>query len=111
MEKTRWNSRMLAYDMHKWYNLETRGNFDTSFKAWLILKRHFASKSRARIIQIKEELQNLKKRGMSIFEFILKIKAFTNDLLAAACPIFEEEKPVYVLGGVQFLRKRNRYMC
>lgn len=36
--------------------LKQVGSFDTSRETWLILKNNFASKSRARIIQINEEL-------------------------------------------------------
>lgn len=49
---------------------------------------------------MKEELQNLRKRGLSISEYLLKIKMLTNYLISAGCPISEEKKLMYMLGGL-----------
>lgn len=45
--------------------LQQVAGFDTA-RAWLILENKFSSRSRARVIQIKEELNNLKKRIISL---------------------------------------------
>lgn len=42
----------------------------------------------------------MKKVCLTIFDYVLKIEVFTDDLIAASCPIFEEEKLMYVLGGL-----------
>lgn len=52
------------------------------------------------MVQLKKQLQNLKKGGLSINEYVLKIKILTDDLESASCVVSEEEKLMYVLRGL-----------
>lgn len=79
--------------------LEQVAGFDTARETWLILEKFFASRSRARMIQMKEELHNLK-NNISIAEYVLKVKVLTDELVPVGCPISEEEKLMYILSGL-----------
>lgn len=54
--------------------------FDTSKDAWFTLEKSYSSKSKAKVVHIKEELQNLKKNNPSIFDYVLKIKLLVMNL-------------------------------
>lgn len=48
----------------------------------------------------KEELQNLEKEGLTINEYMLKINILTDDLQSTGYVVLEEEKPMYILRGL-----------
>lgn len=50
------------------------------------------------MIQLKGELQGLKKKNMSVNEYVLKVKVLTDKLQSAGCPKIEEEILTYALG-------------
>lgn len=58
------------------------------------------SRSCAKVIQVKEKLQGLKKRRLFVNEYMLKVKLLTDDLEAIDYGISEEEKLISVLGGL-----------
>lgn len=64
--------------------------FDTSKDAWMKLEKSYASKSRAKDFQIKEEFQNLNKINLNI----------SNELQYTRYGLFEDEKLMVVLGGL-----------
>lgn len=75
-------------------------NFDSFKEAWLILEKTFALRTRIRNVEIKKELQNLSKKGLNIFEYVLKIKVLNDGLLSVGFPISKEEKLTYMLRGL-----------
>lgn len=48
--------------------------FDISKNALVRLEKSYSSKSRVKVIQVKKEMQNLKKGNQTISECILKIR-------------------------------------
>lgn len=74
--------------------------FNTSHEAWCILERNFTFRSRARTIQLKEELQNFKKRNFIVNDYILKINVLYDELESIRWNVTEEEKLMYVLDGL-----------
>nr|POF07385.1 hypothetical protein CFP56_37452 [Quercus suber] len=60
----------------------------------------FASKSRARIMQLKLELQTTKKGNLSMTDYLQKIKSLADSLAAAAQPIPEPDLILHILGGL-----------
>ena len=73
---------------------------ETSAAIWNVLIHQFATRSKARIIQIKGLLQSTKKGTMSIDEYVLKMKSFAASLAQAGEPLAEESLCLYVLGGL-----------
>ena len=61
----------------------------TSASVWQALDRMFASKSQARIMQLKLELQTTKKGNLSMTNYLQKIKSLADSLAAVAQPILE----------------------
>ncbi|PON91412.1 Zinc finger, CCHC-type, partial [Trema orientale] len=72
----------------------------TSHEIWSTLERLFATKSKARSLQLRLLLQNIKKGSSSIDEYILKMRGLADSLLAAGQPISDEELILYILGGL-----------
>lgn len=71
--------------------------FDTAKDARTMLENSFASKSRAKAIQVREELQLLKKGNLSINKYMLKIKMLADELDTAGCGLNDEQKLMTVL--------------
>lgn len=57
--------------------------FHTAHKTWSMLEKNFASKYRARMIQLKEKLQNFKKRNLYVNKYVLQIKVLCDELILA----------------------------
>lgn len=70
-------------------SLKHISSFDTTRDAWTQLEKAYALQSRARVIQVKKEMQYLKKGGMSINDYVLKIKFLADDLEGAGFPLTE----------------------
>lgn len=64
---------------------------------WNALEKRFASLSRSHIIQLKTQLQSLKKGSQSITEYIQRIKHLSDSLASASSPIDEDDLIIYVL--------------
>ncbi|KAL0001153.1 hypothetical protein SO802_014934 [Lithocarpus litseifolius] len=60
----------------------------------------FASKSRARIMQLKLELKTTKKSNLSMTDYLQKIKSLADSLAAATQPIPEPDLILHILGGL-----------
>lgn len=75
--------------------------FDTSQEAWCMLEKKFVSKSRARMIQHKEELQNFKKKDLKVNGYVLKIKVLCDELESIGCVLSGADKLMYILDGLE----------
>ena len=75
-------------------------NCNTAAEVWHVLARIFATKSKARLLQIQGLLQSTKKGSDSVDDYILKMKGFANSLSAAGEQISEESLCLYILGGL-----------
>lgn len=67
---------------------------------WNALEKRFVSLSRSHIIQLKIQLQSLKKGSQSITEYIQRIKHLSDSLASASSPIDEDDLIIYVLNGL-----------
>ena len=59
----------------------------TSSSAWKALEKIFSSSSRARLMQLRLQLQTTKKTSISMIEFIMKIKSLCDNLAAIGEPV------------------------
>ena len=72
----------------------------TSQSAWNALEKTFSSSSRARIMQLKLELQSTKKGSLSMIDYIMKVKGATDSLAAIGEPVLEQDQVMNLLGGL-----------
>ena len=72
----------------------------TSAEIWTVLATLFATKSKARILQVKGLLQSTKKGSLFVEEYILKMKLYADTLMEAGEPITEDCLCLYILGGL-----------
>ena len=59
----------------------------TSHFAWTSLEKIFASSSQGRVMQLRLELQTMKKGSMSMIDYLMKIKGIANSLAAIGEPL------------------------
>lgn len=72
----------------------------TARDVWIALERRFISLSRSHIIQLKTQLQVIKKGNHSITEYIQKIKHLSDILAAVSCPVDDEDLIIHTLNGL-----------
>ncbi|KAG6754633.1 hypothetical protein POTOM_040425 [Populus tomentosa] len=68
--------------------------------AWNALEKTFSSSSRARIMQLRLELQSVKKGSLSMIDYIIKVKRAVDSLAAIGEPVFEQDQVMNLLGGL-----------
>ncbi|KAL5538641.1 hypothetical protein UlMin_042646 [Ulmus minor] len=64
------------------------------------LEKIFSSSSRARIMELRLQLQTTKKNSMSMIEFIMKIKGFSDSIAAIGEPVSEQDQVMNLLAGL-----------
>ena len=74
---------------------------DTASEIWTALEKIFSAASKARIMQLRFQLQTTKKRGLSMMEYLLKIKSIVDNLLAIGENITEQDRILYLLAGLR----------
>ncbi|KAL5552189.1 hypothetical protein UlMin_002365 [Ulmus minor] len=72
----------------------------TSYSAWIALEKIFSSSSRARVMQLRLELQMTKKGSMSMIDYLMKIKCASDSLAAIGEPVSEQDQIMNLLGGL-----------
>ncbi|KAK6148911.1 hypothetical protein DH2020_016436 [Rehmannia glutinosa] len=72
----------------------------TSREIWSTLENNFAAQSQAKIMQYKIMLQSLKKNGLSMREYLSKMKACCDVLASAGHIISERDQVLHVLTGL-----------
>lgn len=60
----------------------------------------FAAASKARIMQLRLQIQTSKKGGSSM-EYLLKVKSIADNLAAIGEPVSEQDQILYLLGGLR----------
>ena len=73
---------------------------NSSHYAWNALEKTFSSSSRARIMQLRLELQSTKKGSLAMIDYIMKIKGAADSLAAIGEPVSEQDQVMNLLGGV-----------
>jgi hypothetical protein len=73
----------------------------TSAKAvWDSLQKKYASSSKARVIQIRQELATARKRDLSVADFYRKITGLASELAVAGAPLRDDEILSYLFAGL-----------
>lgn len=69
----------------------------TSAEVWDALEQMFASRSRARLMQVRVQLANLHKNDMQVFEYFQKVKGLANTMASIGHPLQDEKSVSYLL--------------
>ncbi|KAL5789331.1 hypothetical protein ACOSQ2_004219 [Xanthoceras sorbifolium] len=72
----------------------------TSYEVWNVLENLFAQQSMAKVLQLKQELQNITKGSMQISDFVLKVKSLGDGLKAAGEMIKDQDLVLHILNGI-----------
>ncbi|KAL5544669.1 hypothetical protein UlMin_008453 [Ulmus minor] len=72
----------------------------TSYSTWIALEKIFSSSSRARVMQLRLELQTTKKGSMSMIDYMMKIKCASDSLAVIGEPVSEQDQIMNMLGGL-----------
>lgn len=73
----------------------------SSNEAWPKLERTYASKSRTRMLGLRETLANTWKESNSVSKYMQTIKWIADDLAFIGHPLNEDELIVYVFNGLE----------
>ncbi|GMN67855.1 hypothetical protein TIFTF001_036919 [Ficus carica] len=75
-------------------------SYNTAFEIWSSLERTYASTRRFRIIELRTELQNIRKDGLSADEYIFKLNSIIDKLASIGEPITHNDQIIYLLHGL-----------
>ncbi|RVX16039.1 Retrovirus-related Pol polyprotein from transposon RE1 [Vitis vinifera] len=73
---------------------------NSSHSTWNALEKTFSSSSRAKIMQLRLELQSTKKGSLSMIDYIMKVKGAADSLAAIGEPVSEQDQVMNLLGGL-----------
>ncbi|KAH6790748.1 hypothetical protein C2S51_005754 [Perilla frutescens var. frutescens] len=71
----------------------------TTCDLWRVLESLFQSQSKARVMQLRFQLQTTRKDNMSVDDYFLKMRSFADLLAGAGHPIADDELILYILAG------------
>ena len=63
----------------------------SSFDVWKTLEKKFGVQSEARVLQLRYELNTLKKESLNVEDYCIKMKSIANKLASAGSPITEKD--------------------
>ncbi|KAL5840772.1 hypothetical protein ACOSQ4_013380 [Xanthoceras sorbifolium] len=72
----------------------------TSLEFWQKLERLYSQQSMARIFQLKQQLQSIKKGTLSISKFMLKVQSIGDELLATGQAVCDSDLILSVISGI-----------
>ncbi|KAJ0981423.1 hypothetical protein J5N97_009678 [Dioscorea zingiberensis] len=72
----------------------------TSAEVWEALGRMFSSGSKARVMQIRMQLANVKKGDLSITDYFNRVKSLADTLSSIGLPLRDDEVVSYMLAGL-----------
>uniref|UniRef100_A0A2N9GCF6 Integrase catalytic domain-containing protein n=1 Tax=Fagus sylvatica TaxID=28930 RepID=A0A2N9GCF6_FAGSY len=75
-------------------------NAETSMAAWKTLTRLYASRSRTRVMQLKEDLTLLQRGSRSVTEFLHSVKHIADELALIDAPVPNDDLTLYILNGL-----------
>ena len=73
-------------------------DYDFTWQVWEKIQMYFASHTKARVQQLKIELQNTSKGTQSVSEYLLRIKVLVDLLVPIGCAVSEQEHIEVILG-------------
>ena len=74
--------------------------YSTAFEIWNALERRFAANNRSRIIELRTELQMLKKDGLTTDEYVSKKQSLVDRLVSIGEPVSHDDHLIYLLQGL-----------
>uniref|UniRef100_A0A2N9FG22 Retrotransposon Copia-like N-terminal domain-containing protein n=1 Tax=Fagus sylvatica TaxID=28930 RepID=A0A2N9FG22_FAGSY len=80
--------------------LSTVARFTSSHATWSTLEKRYASQSKNRILQLRNDLLTTKGEGLSISDFVDKINHIANNLAFAGKPIDDDELVTIIMNDV-----------
>ncbi|KAL5764945.1 hypothetical protein ACOSQ2_017539 [Xanthoceras sorbifolium] len=72
----------------------------TTNELWNCITQLYLQNSLARVLHLRSQLQTLKKRSLSVTNYIVKMKGITDLLLAVGQTVTERDLVAYILGGI-----------
>ncbi|KAH9652235.1 retrovirus-related pol polyprotein from transposon RE1 [Citrus sinensis] len=81
-------------------NLSLVINCVSSFDAWRTLEKKFGVQSEARVLQLRYELNTIKKEALSIEDYCIKMKSIADKLTSGGSPITEKDLMLTILNGL-----------
>ncbi|GKV31443.1 hypothetical protein SLEP1_g40129 [Rubroshorea leprosula] len=72
----------------------------TAQQAWETLARLYANRSRSRVITLKERLQNMRRDGRSVADYLRDLKTVADELGTIDRPLNDDDLTVYILNGL-----------
>ncbi|KAK9179785.1 hypothetical protein WN943_028990 [Citrus x changshan-huyou] len=75
-------------------------SYDTSFDVWRSIEKQFGVQSEAKIMQLRYEMNILRKDSMNVEEYCAKMKLLANKLACAGDVITENDLLMRVLNGL-----------
>ncbi|KAH9669936.1 retrovirus-related pol polyprotein from transposon RE1 [Citrus sinensis] len=75
-------------------------SYDTSFDVWRSIEKQFGVQSEAKIMQVRYEMNILRKDSMNVEEYCAKMKLLANKLACAGDVITEKDLLIRVLNGL-----------
>jgi len=84
------NEEVLAQVIH----------LESSAEVWILLKNLYARQTLAKSFQLKQQLRSIKKDGMSVNNYILKIKTISHALATIGEPLSDNELLLAILNGL-----------
>ena len=72
----------------------------TSYQAWTKLTKLYASRSRTRVMQLKEDLTLMQRGNCSITEYLHSVKTIADELALIDAPLSQDDITLYVLHGL-----------
>ena len=67
---------------------------------WSALETNFASRSTAKVMQYRQQMQNLKKDSLTMSEYLSKMRSYFDLLGSVGCRISDGEQILHLLGGL-----------
>ena len=74
--------------------------YSTTVEIWNALNQIYYASSMARVIELHIKLQMLRKDGLSVGEYIQKLKSICNSLAAIGELVFEKDYLIYLFSGL-----------
>ena len=71
-----------------------------SAELWFLLENLFTTQSRARTLQLRFQLQSLKKGSLTIHDYVLNMKSLADSLNATGQSFTDDDLILYILGGL-----------
>ncbi|PKU70162.1 Retrovirus-related Pol polyprotein from transposon TNT 1-94 [Dendrobium catenatum] len=75
-------------------------NLDSTSMIWVTIERRLQSSNRSRVIQLRNELHNIRMNNQSMIQYLTQIKSIADNLSAAGMNLDQEDITLYTLNGL-----------